>query len=136
MFFRRSFHFCMKSWTTFTFSGEAGQLSLFQKKLDNFHFFQEKLDNFHAVKGELPEWFDNWDPNLPLAQVLNFVVFSKQENLRVVICFTCIPFFCFVTWNKCDNNQEMLGWGVYLPFPGFDKKGRMVLFCRMEVPHR
>merc|ERR1719295_2186916 len=31
---------------------------------------KEKLDNFHAVKGELPEWFDNWDPNLPLAQVL------------------------------------------------------------------
>ena len=36
-------------------------------------------------------------------------------------------------WYKYDNNQEMLGWGAYLPLPGFDKKGRMVLFCQMEV---
>ena len=34
---------------------------------------------------------------------------------------------------KYDKNQEMLGWGAYLPLPGFDKKGRMVLFCQMEV---
>jgi len=56
---------------------------------------KEKLDNFHAVKGECPEWFHNWDPNMPLA-------------------------------------QEILGWGAYLPLPGFDKKGRMVLMCQME----
>jgi len=55
---------------------------------------KEKLDNFHSIKGNVPEWFDNWDPTLPLA-------------------------------------QEILGWGCYLPLPGFDKKGRMVLMMRM-----
>ena len=30
-------------------------------------------------------------------------------------------------------HQEILGWGAYLPLPGFDKKGRMVLMCQMEV---
>ena len=38
-----------------------------------------------------------------------------------------------LSYNKYDNNQEMLGWGAYLPLPGFDKKGRMVLFCQMGV---
>jgi len=31
---------------------------------------KEKLDNFHAVKGSLPEWFDNWDPKAPGVQDL------------------------------------------------------------------
>jgi len=56
---------------------------------------KEKLDNFHAIKGSVPEWFANWDPNFPLA-------------------------------------QEILGWGAYLPLPGFDKKGRMVLLCQIK----
>jgi len=51
---------------------------------------KEKVDNFHSIKGTLPEWFDNWDPTLPI-------------------------------------HQEILSWGNYLPLPGFDKKGRMVL---------
>merc|ERR1719334_363778 len=29
---------------------------------------KEKLDNFHAVKGSLPEWFGDWDPNEPAVQ--------------------------------------------------------------------
>ena len=30
-------------------------------------------------------------------------------------------------------SQEILGWGAYLPLPGFDKKGRMVLLCQIKV---
>ena len=47
----------------------------------------------------------------------------RQTNIVVsVLSLVTIVFF-----------QEILGWGAYLPLPGFDKKGRMVLFCQMEV---
>ena len=107
------FHLCRRNWTIFTYAGEARQFAL----------LQEKLDNFHAVKGECPEWYDNWDPNLPLAQV-------KKDLFAFCFKYTSLT----QSYKKCNNNQEMLGWGTYLPLPGFDKKGRMVLFCQMEVP--
>jgi len=56
---------------------------------------KQKLDTFHAVKGSVPEWFDNWDP------------FEPQV-------------------------QEILKSGVYLPLPGYDKKGRSVIICQVE----
>ena len=77
-----NFHFPRRSWkwTAFTFVGEARTLSLSSEKAGqhSLDLSQEKLDNFHAVKGECPEWFDNWDPNLPLAQVF-FLLFIKGK---------------------------------------------------------
>ena len=73
------------------------------------------------MKGECPEWFDNWDPNLPLAQVSNICCQEKSNIVVSVLSLVTIYL------------QEILGWGAYLPLPGFDKKGRMVLFCQMEV---
>ena len=88
-----NFHFPRRSWTAFTFVGEARTLSLSSEKAGqhSLDLSQEKLDNFHAVKGECPEWFDNWDPNLPLAQVL-FSLFKKENNPTFVCCFTVIQF--------------------------------------------
>ena len=113
------------------------------------------------MKGECPEWFDNWDPNLPLAQVRCLSFVSKVFNFLVIwlsvsndiICLKYMERYCHITnmttTRPAGNvrlrslpsidtqihkyNQEMLGWGAYLPLPGFDKKGRMVLLCQMEV---
>ena len=53
---------------------------------------------------------------------------TKRTKQTMVVCF----------WNESSHftsmyHQEILGWGAYLPLPGFDKKGRMVLMCQMEV---
>ena len=53
---------------------------------------------------------------------------TKRTKQTMVVCF----------WNESSHftsmyHQEIMGWGAYLPLPGFDKKGRMVLMCQMEV---
>jgi len=55
---------------------------------------KEKLDTFHSIKGNIPEWFDDWDPFNPII-------------------------------------QEFLSSGVYLPLPGYDRKGRYVVMCQV-----
>ena len=38
------------------------------------------------MKVECPEWFDNWDPNLPLAQVSN-ICCQEEEKKHCCLCF-------------------------------------------------